>query len=135
MRVVAAGLVLAAVLAGCAQDGDETASQPAAPAETELTIVVRLPELGGGGRRYRLRCDPPGGTHPDARAACAALAENPDALEPVPLDTACTEQFGGPETAQVEGTFRGRAITATFSRKNGCEIARWDALAPVFPTR
>ena len=38
---------------------------------------------------------------------------------------ACTQQFGGPETATVTGTFRGEKVNARFSRENGCEISRW----------
>ena len=40
---------------------------------------------------------------------------------------ACTQQYGGPETATVKGTLDGKEIDAKFSRVNGCEIARWEA--------
>ena len=52
-------------------------------------------------------------------------------FEPVPGDTACTEQYGGPETATVTGTLRGETIDANFSRVNGCEISRWQEAAPL----
>ena len=46
-------------------------------------------------------------------------------LAPTPGDTACTQLFGGPETATIKGTIRGEAVDATFSRSDGCEIERW----------
>jgi subtilisin inhibitor-like len=78
-----------------------------------------------------LTCDPPGGTHPDAAAACAALAENEDALKPVPGHSLCTQQYGGPEEAEVTGTFGGQRVEAAFTKRNGCEIDRWERLDPL----
>ena len=43
----------------------------------------------------------------------------------------CTDIFGGPQTATVEGTIRGKAVSARFARRNGCEIARWEAASPL----
>ena len=43
----------------------------------------------------------------------------------------CSMIFGGPETATVKGSYDGRAVSASFSRKNGCEVARWNKLARV----
>ena len=36
--------------------------------------------------------------------------------------------FGGPDKATVKGTLDGAAVDATFTRSNGCEIARWDRM-------
>ncbi len=47
-------------------------------------------------------------------------------------DVACTQISGGPETATIKGTLRGEPIDASFSRSDGCEIARWDKLKPLF---
>ena len=71
--------------------------------------------------------NPDGGTHPDPAKACAALDAHPEALHPVPGDVACTEIYGGDQVALVEGN----GMRAVLNRTNGCEIARWDALAPV----
>jgi hypothetical protein len=48
---------------------------------------------------------------------------------PVDARTACTELYGGPETARVTGVLDGRRVAADFSRNNGCEIARWERVA------
>ena len=33
--------------------------------------------------------------------------------------------------ATVKGTFMGEQVDATFSRQNGCEIARWEDVKPI----
>ncbi|WP_412542810.1 protealysin inhibitor emfourin [Longispora sp. K20-0274] len=63
-------------------------------------------------------------------AACAALTARAEAsLAPVPPGTACTRIWGGPQTARVLGVWRGGWVDAEFSRRGGCEIARWDGAA------
>jgi hypothetical protein len=90
-----------------------------------LTIVVWPHGLAGDSHRWTLRCGPVGGTLPRAAAACDALAANARPFAPTPPGTACTEVYGGPQTARVTGSYRGRAIWATFRRRDGCEINRW----------
>lgn len=104
---------------------------------TRLTVVVTgsgNPEADG---RYELECEPAGGTHPVARQACERLGqlegETADPFAPVPGDAMCTQQFGGPATARVTGTWQGRTIDSSFDRTNGCEIGRWNSLRPVLP--
>jgi uncharacterized Zn-binding protein involved in type VI secretion len=84
-----------------------------------------------------LTCDPPGGNVPNAAAACAALnkvaaAKGGDPFAPTPKGQMCTQIFGGPQTATVKGTWKGRKVDATFGRKNGCEVKRWNDLAALF---
>ena len=81
---------------------------------------------------WTLRC-PDGGTLPDAAEACDKLESMDDPFAPVPKDVACTEIYGGPQTAEVRGTFRGQRVNASFSRTNGCEIERWDKVQFLFP--
>ena len=65
-------------------------------------------------------------------AACQAIAGiDVDALGPVSPDTACTEIFGGPDTASLEGTIEGENVDVDLSRANGCEIERFDAAVPL----
>jgi hypothetical protein len=51
------------------------------------------------------------------------------AFAPVSPRMACTELYGGPQVATVEGTLRGERVHARFSRTNGCEIKRWNGVA------
>lgn len=46
--------------------------------------------------------------------------------------TACTEIYGGPDTATIEGGLDGRTVRVHLDRSNGCEIDRFDAWTPVF---
>ena len=113
-------------------------AEPSSPAggpatgATDLTIV--LDDGSGATRTWRLTCDPAGGTHPDAAAACKALAEHgATALPPVPKDRMCTQIYGGPEKATVKGTWNGKAVNSAFSKTNGCEISRWKSLSGLLP--
>jgi hypothetical protein len=49
---------------------------------------------------------------------------------PLPPNAICTEVYGGPQRARVTGMVDGRPVWATFSRSNGCEIARWARVSP-----
>ncbi len=123
---------LALALAGCGGTDEPPAGEAdEVTAATMLDVTVWPDGPEGEERRATLTCDPPGGTHPDPERACAALAENRDALDPVPDDVACTQIYGGPQEAEIDGAVDGEPVSASLSRQNGCEIARWDALAPV----
>jgi hypothetical protein len=108
---------------GCGSD------ESAAPAQPRYDVTVTYWPTGASGesRSATLTCDPDGGTHPDPAKACDALLSHEDALEPVSGDVACTQIYGGPQEASVVGV----EVNARFSRTNGCEIARWEALKPV----
>ncbi|MFJ8073427.1 SSI family serine proteinase inhibitor [Streptomyces sp. NPDC096176] len=115
--------------------------QPDPPVVTEqpdhLSVTVSQTGNTRTDGRYELQCGPAGGTHPSAESACSRLEElaqqERDPFAPVPQDQICTQQFGGPATARITGTWQGRQIDATFDRSNGCEISRWQTLEPVLP--
>lgn len=106
-----------------------------APAEgTTLTVTFQADEKSAP-VVMKLTCDPTGGDHPRAAEACDSLAtakqsgEDPFA-KPAP-DEICTYIYGGPQTATVVGNWNGENVNAKFSRSNGCEIGRWNAIEPV----
>jgi hypothetical protein len=74
------------------------------------------------------------GTHPDAENACAHLADLDDPFAPLPADVACTEQYGGPQSAHVTGLWGGEPVDIELSRVDGCRISQWDALVPLLPS-
>jgi hypothetical protein len=133
-RALASLLAGAALLSAC---GSEDAGSGGGAAPPAAQLQVQFWPMGEEGEVVSaiLACDPVGGTHPRAARACAVLAEFPDALQSVPRDVACTEIYGGPETAAVTGTLDGRSIRARFNRTNGCEIARWEKLHPLLRLR
>ena len=138
--VVLAGLLV--LVAACSEEAPVGAPGPsatsAAPSDGGTTGATALTVTGtdstGATTTWRLTCDPPGGDHPDPAAACAALDERgATALPPVDKGRVCTQVYGGPEVATVSGTWRGQTVLATFSRTDGCQTARWDALAALLP--
>lgn len=121
------------VLVGCGTEtGGRNAAEPPLQPGYDLEITFWPDGKDGESRTATLTCDPAGGTHPDPDKACAAVDAHREALHPVPGDMACTEIYGGDQVAEVQGVGPdGASVRAVFNRANGCEIARWDALAPV----
>jgi hypothetical protein len=119
---VAALLTALLVAAGCG-----TGTSGSASPRYDLRITYWPLGPSGETRSATVTCDPDGGSHPNAAQACDALLTHQEALKPVALDVACTEIYGGPQLATVSGG----DVHASFNRRNGCEIARWEALAPL----
>jgi hypothetical protein len=126
-KIPLALVLLAAAGCGSGTGGGDAASPPTTQPRYDFTIMYWPEGKDGPSSSATLTCDPNGGTHPDVDKACAALDAHPEALHPVPLDMACTQIYGGDQVASIEGD----GIHAVFNRSGGCEIARWDALAPV----
>lgn len=113
-------------------DPSPSRSAPATGADGEvgpvdLTAVVD--DGAGTQTTSTLTCEPVGGDVPQPEVACEQIASSAGLpFEPVDPDTMCTQVYGGPQTATVTGTIDGEPVESTFSRVNGCEISRWDAL-------
>jgi Subtilisin inhibitor-like len=145
MRRRAGFVLLAALIAlaalGCgSESGDDAAggggggsdsTEPRPAPAVEVTVTFWPEGKGGPSHEGTLTCEPAGGTHPSPDKACLLLASDPEALEPVPADMACTMIYGGPEEASVVGVVNGEEVDAAFSRTNGCELDRWDRMAPL----
>jgi hypothetical protein len=115
-------------MARTSSDSGEGKAVPTTALEISVTPGGEAPT-----KIWTLRCPNGGGTLPDAANACEQLAQINDPFAPVPKGTACTQIYGGPQEADVTGTYRGRPVNAHFDRGNGCEIARWDKVAFLFP--
>ena len=119
-------------LAGCSDDdGSDDVVAGTGDAGPRSGVMVTVDRGDGDPVQWSLECGPPGGTHPDPQAACAAIEANLDVFEPLAADVICTEIYGGPETARVEGLWEGERVVVSLSRVNGCEIDRWDRWQPV----
>ncbi len=122
-------LALAALLAlgasGCG--GDDSDDGSSAPDEPATSLEVTLDVDGSGPKEpesAELTC--PGSD------ACAELDGITAAdFAQVPPTTACTEIFGGPEVATIEGELDGEQVQATLTRANGCEIERFGTFIPL----
>jgi hypothetical protein len=121
----------ALALAGCGGEqeaGDDGGVTAQPPPTTQLT--VRVDPDGDGpeqAEQARISC----GLESSGRGSLCAAAEQlrPAAFEPTPDDVACTELFGGPQTATISGTLAGEQVDGRFSRQDGCEIARWEKVS------
>jgi hypothetical protein len=101
------------------------------------TTSIRISYWEGGSASdapdvvWTLRCEPPRGSFARPARACAKLeAGGARLFAATPPDTACTQIYGGPQRARIVGTVGGKRVWTTITRTNGCEIARWQRLAP-----
>ena len=103
-------------------------------ASTSLHVTVWPAGQGQPGKHvYTLQCAPLGGTLPKRAAACTKLMRATRPFAPTPQGMACTMIYGGPQEALVTGRFRGKLVRAHFSRRDSCELARWNRVAFLFP--
>jgi hypothetical protein len=108
-----------------------SASAPAA--KVSLTVVVKA-SPGATPKRWTLRCDPAGGTHPDPKAACRQLLTAKNPFAPIPRGIMCPMIAAGPQRATISGVFFGQHVASHFAR-TGCEATRWSELGDVFGAR
>ncbi|WP_425860044.1 hypothetical protein [Arthrobacter sp. TWP1-1] len=117
--------------------GTASPTGTASPAGIDLTITL-TESPGAAPRTFRLVADgstpAAESTLPDSAAALAAVELHGQKIFFALPDPAriCTQQYGGPQIAVVTGWFNGQEVNAAFSRTDGCEISRWQALAPLF---
>lgn len=103
-------------------------------ASTSLNITVWPDGQGQPGKKvYTLKCAPVAGTLPNRAAACTKLLRVERPFAATPRGMACTQIYGGPAEALVTGRFRGQPVRASFGRKDGCQIARWNRVQFLFP--
>jgi len=128
-----AAAVLCLSVAGCGSVAEDAPEPQARGTQLEITVWPK-----GEGKSNplttTLSCDPTSGDVTDPDAACAVVAAKGASLfEPTPAGRSCTELYGGPQEARVIGSVSGQDVDSRFGRKDGCEIARWDAVASFVP--
>ena len=119
-------IVCAALVAGCGEDDEEPAAAPAALADLVVEVDPDGPDQQEP-KTTTVECE----SAEDSELCEAVDALDASVFEPTPGNVACTQQYGGPETAKVTGTFKGEEVDAEFGRQNGCEIARWQDASPL----
>jgi hypothetical protein len=108
----------------------------------DITITVTL-DVDADPAVYRLAClgdtatltgdSAPG----DAATMCLALDDLPirDRLvNGPPAGQLCTQQYGGPEVANLSGTLDGDAVDADLHRADGCGISDWQLFSAFVPS-
>jgi hypothetical protein len=124
-------LVAVAVLAGACGGSEDEAPSPSEQ-RTRLEISVWRAGTDGPVRVATVECPVLGDT--SMGDTCDQLDALEDPFAPLPEGAVCTQIYGGPQVAEVRGTYRGETVNARFNRTNGCEIERWDRIAFLFPT-
>jgi hypothetical protein len=125
-RSAAVAVVCNLALAGSAVPA-VAASVPGIRPVTDLTLALHDGESAAGPvlAEVTLMCDPAGGTHPHAAAACESLNKvdgNFAELPPV-AEVACTDIFA-PVTAEAKGEYRGEPVRFVHTYSNRCEAQR-----------
>ncbi len=114
---------------GSAAHGTTSASTASA-AKVSLSIT-----LSGGGtttpEHWTLRCDPTGGTAPDAAAACSKLLQMKTIFSPQPVKVMCPMIMANARSYIISGTFLGEPVHESIV-DGGCSLARWGDLNKVF---
>jgi hypothetical protein len=138
LRATAAGGALAAgvglLAAACGStaapptDGGLVATNPASQAK--LQVAESVP--GSQDRHWSLRCDPAGGTMPDAAAACRLLATDAAILHPArATHVMCRTRVASPRTFTITGTWHGTRLNEVVTDR-GCDLRRWAMMAQIF---
>lgn len=125
----AAAIAVATVLSGTpASASVPTVTDPARAfrpfaAKSRLVLTVARGERSSPAtRQATLTCGPAGGSHRDARKACAAIAAVGGRLDKlVPSQTMCTMQYD-PVTVTAKGQWRGSALRYTHTFSNACVL-------------
>ena len=124
---MATTLVAIALSTGCGSDEPSPSSSGNSDL-ADLTVTVDSDGEGSATpKTMDLTCKAP----TDSQACGAAAGISEADLAPTKEGTACTQVFGGPETATIKGTIRGNPVDAQFSRSDGCEIERWANVEPL----
>jgi hypothetical protein len=128
--------VLTAIIVAAVGCGAGSAGTVGPSTDLRITVWPQGRDAAANARSYTLRCTPDGGTLPRPGAACdklTSLASRSRPFAPTPKGAMCTEIYGGPQQAQIVGTFRGKRTWVALSARNGCEIARAKKLAFLLP--
>ena len=89
----------------------------AAPVPATLKVTYWPHGRAATATVWKLHCDPPGGTHPARRLACAALARHPVDLRPATRPCTLMPTATSPQ-ARITGTRGGRRVDRTY--RIGC---------------
>ena len=137
VRTALALLTVAATLGACGEAEDEPAAQQTATTAGTIELTVLYDDGSGRKTTGSLSCrgadrraegaldgsSSPAELCAQARGIADLLTSEPDKRR------ACTQIYGGPETATVTGTIDGDRVDRRFSRTNGCELADYKRAA------
>jgi hypothetical protein len=110
MKAKATVAIIAVIAAGLTVTGCGAGSNRPATAPTATMLVIRASNNVAGAAVLTLRCDPPGGTLPDAAAACARLAHAPPRVLLHPQAFRCPGSPLSPWDVHIRGRTGNRPV-------------------------
>lgn len=117
------------------------ATSPVNPAEKISLKVYFKATAESKAKTYSIVCfrNTVSGTHPNRVKICNFLKKNKTnsnvLFSLIPKGEMRTMIYGGPELAKISGAYKGRTVSARYSRDNGCAISRWDNAKAFFTFR
>jgi hypothetical protein len=133
MALCALAVAACGSVAGSAKAGGSASSATPSAAAAKVSLLIEVtPRPGAKAERWTLRCEPTGGTHPDAAGACHQLLTATRPFAPLPHGIMCPMIITGQQTAFIKGTWFGSRVDETFSQLSGCAALRWKELGQVF---
>ncbi len=108
--------------------GTHSTAGTTAAAKASLTIVTTAP---GSIHRWTLRCDPPGGTKPDAAAACSQLIAHKTILQPSDVRVMCPMILSDASSFYITGVWFGKPVHESIV-DGGCDLTRWSEMHEIF---
>jgi hypothetical protein len=128
--LIAAACASAVTACGSNPAATSAAAPGGAAAKVSLDITVSSAP-GAPSKHWTLRCDPPGGSHPDPAAACAVLLKAKAPFAAPHPGIMCPMIRVGTKTAIVKGTYFGRHVDTTFM-PGGCGLPLWHEIGAIF---
>jgi Subtilisin inhibitor-like len=128
---------LCAVLAtacGTAAAGNSAASGTKAAPAAKISLHVTVTSRGSKPQRWTLRCDPPGGTHPNPAAACRVLlgkSVKNSLFLPLKRGVMCPMILASTKRATITGSWFGKRLH-TILYDGGCDLGRWTKIGAIF---
>jgi len=111
-----------ATVTGAALVGLLMSAHPAAAATVPTKVTITVKPTDGPLRTATLTCEPAGGTHQAAAAACAVLVAaggNPAAIQPA--DVMCTMEYA-PVKVKMVGRYHRKPVRFKKSYSNSCRL-------------
>ncbi len=133
-RVVSLAIAFVVGLAACGGSSPSSADAPTTLTLTTKTGAATSVLVPGEATLECGGADGPTATgflEQNAAAACAAVAQGvlQDVVKSQRSGLLCSQLYGGPQTARIEGTVDGKKIDLSVSRTDGCGVSDWTALA------
>jgi Subtilisin inhibitor-like len=130
ITATACGTAPAASTAGANAAGGGSASAKAHKPKVSLDMTVVL-KPGAKPQHWTLRCDPPGGTHPDPAGACRVLLAAKSPFAPIIKHVQCPMIIASEARATIKGWWFGKRVDMVMT-DGGCSMARWTKIGQIF---